>query len=87
MQFVLLGVIIVGGIVALVMFLPKGVPSTDTGIGGIRSGRDLPTYTTFGEDVYESEQFKQLRNYLDGSPTSTNLNTNTGGNPNPFRAQ
>ena len=88
MTFVVLGAVVVGGVVALILYLPKSSSTTtDVGTGVVSSGRDLPTYTKFSEDVYTSDQFKQLRNYLDGVPALTNANTDTGGNPNPFRVQ
>jgi len=87
MSLVVLGVFIVAGIVAVIMLLPKSGSNVNSGIGTTGSGRDLPTYTQFGEDVYQSDQFKELRDYLSGAPSTTNVNTNSGGNPNPFRIQ
>jgi hypothetical protein len=86
-SLIALGVFIVGGIVAIVILLPKSSSNVNSETGTTGSGRDLPTYTQFGEDVYQSDQFKELRDYLNGTPSATNVNTNSGGNPNPFRAQ
>ncbi|MFH0828933.1 MAG: hypothetical protein V1907_02020 [Candidatus Kerfeldbacteria bacterium] len=83
----LLGVAVAGGIVALFFFKPKG-STVDTTNTSYVKGRDQPTYTTFGEDLYESEQYKQLRDYLEGSTPIQPTNANTSqGNPNPFRSQ
>lgn len=87
MSFVLLGVVVVGGIVALVMYLPKNSSNTNTGGSFASNGRDLQTFTNFDEDIYSSDQFRQLNNYLNGAPvTNTNVNAG-GGNTNPFRQQ
>lgn len=81
------GVVVVGGIIALIVLNPKST-TTDETTGSIRTGNDLPIYSSFGEEFYQSEQYKELRDYLEDTPTIPATNTNTNArNPEPFRLQ
>lgn len=82
-----LGIVIAAGVVALFVLKPKGQTDVDTSTGFV-GGRDTPTFTKFSEEVYQTEQFKALRDYLDNTQPIEPVNaTPQGGNPNPFRKQ
>lgn len=84
---IVLIVVVAAGVVGLLLLQGSGSSSDQTPTGGFR-GSDRPIFTTFGEDLYTTEQFRSLHDYLEGAPPVPGVNVNASqGNPNPFRAQ
>lgn len=75
--------VIVGGIIALLVLRPKeSLPTDTTGIG---RGTDLPILKDFGEDLYTSDQMKQLRDFsAEVQPGDLAPPPGNPRNPNPF---
>ncbi len=79
-------VIVIAAIVVYTVIQPK--PTTQPGgVGGLRTG-DLPTFTNFGEDLFNAPPYQQLRDYLQAAPGSPTPSVTPGTrNPNPFQAR
>lgn len=91
MTYIIVAVVLIAGAV-IAYTVMQSQPSSQTGTStGVR-GSDLPTFTTFGEDLYNTEQYKGLHNFLENvpeQPSTPSANTNStvsseAGNPNPF---
>lgn len=88
MYLAALGAVIAVGVAALFILKPKGTSNVDTSTSGFISGRDTSILTKFDEEIYQTEQFKALRDYLDDTQPVEPVNATPGaGNPNPFRNQ
>ncbi len=88
MYLAVLGVVIAVGIAALFILKPKGTADVDTTLPGFVGGRDNTILTKFDEEIYQTEQFKALRDYLADTQPIQPVNAAPGiGNPNPFRNQ
>ncbi len=80
-------VVLVVGMVAIYLLQPKTGDDQPL-VGGSRRSTDLPTLTQFGEDLYATEQFKALHDFLSASPLPETPVTLPGQrNPNPFQTR
>lgn len=76
--------IAVGGVVGLRLLKPK--QSGEVSPVSRQRGNDLPTFTAFGEDLYTTDQFKNLHNFLKEGRFSPPSVTGEG-NVSPFRTE
>lgn len=93
--FMLIGALVVLGtalLIVLQVMQPKtGGSGTGTTAGGVSSTHDLPTYTDFGQDLFQQPQFQELQDYsgqvepmpIEGGTVTPGPNP-TVGNDNPF---
>lgn len=79
--------VVVGGVVTWRLRQAPSSSPDQVPTGSFR-GSDLPIYTTFGEELYTTEQFRALHDYLEGTTPVPEVNVDASqGNPNPFRTQ
>ncbi|MBI4089821.1 MAG: hypothetical protein HY421_00295 [Candidatus Kerfeldbacteria bacterium] len=79
--------VVAGGVITLLILQRPSQTSVQVPTRSFR-GSDLPIYSTFGEELYTTEQFRALHDYLEGTPPIPDANVNASQrNPNPFRAQ